>query len=99
MRSRQKNVRTAGYMRMLGKLPGNIQELASKAYRVFLVDPYHPSLSNHELADSRVGRHRKGSRAVAITRRYRAIYVYDGQTDTNVWYWIGSHEDYNNFVG
>jgi hypothetical protein len=38
-----------------------------------------------------------GSRSVAITRRYRAIYVVDG--DTNVWYWCGSHEDYNNFVG
>ena len=28
---------------------------------------------------------------------YRAIYFVEG--DTNVRYWIGSHSDYNNFVG
>lgn len=35
--------------------------------------------------------------SVSITMQYRAIYVVDG--DTNVWYWIGSHSDYNNFIG
>jgi len=34
--------------------------------------------------------------------RYRAIYVVvqEGGQDVAEWYyWIGSHEDYNNFVG
>jgi len=57
----------------------------------------HSSLHNHPLDDTRQGRHRKNSRAVWITLRYRAIYVVDGET--NVWYWIGSHEDYNIFTG
>ncbi len=31
--------------------------------------------------------------SVSITMPYRAIYVSDG--DTNVWYWIGSHGEYD----
>lgn len=97
VRAGQANVRTSGFKKQLEKLPAHIQELAGDAYRQFLDDPYHPVLDNHELVDTKKGRHRKSSRAVSITRRYRAIYVTEG--DTNVWYWIGSHEDYNNFVG
>jgi hypothetical protein len=29
--------------------------------------------------------------------KYRAIYVVDGET--NVWYWIGSHANYDTFTG
>jgi hypothetical protein len=82
---------------MFERLPPRIQEAADAAFQTFLENHFHPALENHELHDTKKGRHRKGSRAVSITRRYRAIYVTDGPT--NVWYWIGSHEDYNNFVG
>ena len=30
---------------------------------------------------------------------YRAVYFVDDQTSANVWYSIGSHQDYNAFVG
>jgi hypothetical protein len=78
--------------------PGeNIRNLAELAFQEFLRDPESPALANHPLDDTHRGQHRKGSRAVLVTFRYRAIYVVDG--DTNVWYWIGSHESYNNFTG
>jgi len=54
-------------------------------------------LRNHSIGDNQQGRHRKGTRAVSVTFRYRALYIVDG--DTNVWYWIGTHEDYNDFIG
>jgi hypothetical protein len=82
---------------MLAALPERIREAADAAYSQFLADPNQPSLAHHPLQDTRRGRHRKGSYAVSVTRRYRAIYVPDG--NDNVWYWIGSHEDYNNFTG
>ena len=82
---------------MFAKLPANIQQAANDAFRLFLTDPYHPLLRNHALQDSKKGDHRNGSRAVSVTIRYRAIYTIDD--DTNVWYWIGSHEGYNNFTG
>ncbi len=82
---------------MFAQLPDNIKEAAMEAYRLFPQNPNDPSLAHHRLKDTKKGRHKNGSWAVQITRRYRAIYVPVGKV--NVWYWIGSHEDYNNFVG
>jgi hypothetical protein len=91
------NRRKKSYRDSCGKLPTGIQRLAKEAFKKFEANPLDPALENHELDDINRGRHKLGSRAVSITQRYRAIYVIDG--DTNVWYWIGSHEDYNNFTG
>lgn len=95
--SGRRNVRTRNFRSQFEALPQRIRELAEKAFQTFLENPHHPVLGNHELKDTHRGRHRKHSRAVSISARYRALYVEDG--DTNVWYWIGSHEDYNGFVG
>jgi hypothetical protein len=93
----RRNCRTKSYRDCLPNIPEAIRNLAEQAFKVFLRDPYAPSLHNHELEDSKKGRHRNGSRSVYINLRYRAIYVVDG--DVNVWYWVGSHEDYNDFIG
>jgi hypothetical protein len=82
---------------MLSKLPQGIQELADAAFKKFSEDPLHPALANHPLDDTHKGKHRLLSRSVSVTMRYRAIYTVHG--DDVVWYWIGSHEDYNNFTG
>jgi len=82
---------------MFANLPPNIQKLADAAYKQFLENPHHPSLRLHPLGDNDKGRHKKGSVSVSITMKYRAIYVVDGET--NVWYWIGTHNDYANFTG
>jgi len=82
---------------MLERLPAHIRKIADGAFQKFQEDPLHPALENHPLEDTHRGRHRNGSRAVSITRRYRAVYVVDG--NDNVWYWIGSHEDYNVLTG
>ena len=44
-----------------------------------------------------MGQHEAGSVSVSITRQYRAIYVRQGEV--NVWYWIGTHADYDTFTG
>jgi hypothetical protein len=56
-------------------LPRTIQQIAREKYALLLSNPSHPSLHAHELADDGRGRHRTDSRLVAITHRYRAIYV------------------------
>lgn len=82
-------------------LPARVLVLAQDAFKRFKANPFDPSLDNHDLEDNRRGRHRKGSRAVSVSLRYRAIYFLDETTTptTAVWYWIGSHEDYNAFTG
>ena len=92
-----RNVRTRSYRHCLKTLGANVAELADLAFAEFLRNPQSPILANHPLDDTRRGRHRKESRAVSVTYRYRAIYVVEG--DTNVWYWIGTHESYNTFTG
>ncbi len=92
------NRRTAEFNRLYAALPAAVRQFARQSYRLFLADPAHPSLRHHALAASKKGQHLPGSRSVSITMKYRAIYV--RQADgTNSWYWIGTHNDYETFIG
>lgn len=54
-------------------------------------------MRHHALDDSDRGSHHAGSYSVSITRRYRAVYVIE--EGVNLWYWIGSHADYDRLTG
>jgi hypothetical protein len=94
---RKANRKTPQFDALFDKLPKDIKLLAKKAYKLFCLDPSHPSLRHHVLEDTRKGKHRKGSCSISITMRYRAVYV--PLEDANVWYWIGTHAEYKNFTG
>jgi hypothetical protein len=68
------------------QLPAHIQKLADKTFHLFKDNPRHPSL----------GFRRKGAVHTAeVGRSYRAIArERDGDY---YWFWIGTHEEYNNF--
>ena len=91
------NVRTWQFKSQFAQLPKEVRKLATIAYQQFLTDPTHPSLRLHALHENRRGQQRPGSFSVSITRKYRAIYLEN--SGTIVWYWIGSHSDYNSFTG
>lgn len=92
-----RNVRTHQYKSLLQELPARTVSLADDMFNLFLENPHHPSLELHDLNDGGRGRHRANSYAVSVTKRIRAIFAIDG--DTNVWYWIGTHESYNTYTG
>jgi len=72
-------------MAQLDDLPAHVAEFAcGPNFAQFLKDPFHPSLSVHKLDDTKRSRQRLNSYAVSVGRRYRAIFVVDG--DVNVWY-------------
>ncbi len=97
MSSASRNVRTREFRELFAKLPRQIREIAGPTYLIFLRDPRYPALRLHSLVDNAKGRHRAGTWSVTVAAKYRALYaVEDG---TNVWYWIGSHNDYENFIG
>jgi hypothetical protein len=53
---------------------------------------------SYEALPEHLRRHlRRASVSVSISMTYRAIDFVDDST--NVWYWIGSHADYNTLVG
>ena len=72
----------------LEKLPATVQELARENYDLLKANPYHPSLRF-----KRVGRFW----SVRVGRSYRALAV-DAQNNI-VWFWIGTHAEYDRLVG
>ena len=69
----------------LDKLPEDIRRLAREKFALWQSDPFHPSLQFKELAP--------GVWSVRITQKYRALGQENG--DRIVWYWIGTHDDYD----
>ena len=69
--------------------PLDVCELADKSFRQLKQNPSHPSLHfkriRDELWSARVG------------RRYRALAI-EGP-DRFQWFWIGTHAEYDNFIG
>jgi hypothetical protein len=70
------------------QLPEQIRALADKNYALLKENPQHPSLQF-----KKIGRFR----SVRVGLRYRALAVdVDGDL---VWFWIGSHSDYDSLIG
>jgi hypothetical protein len=70
------------------KLPAAVRQLADKNYELLKADPRHRSLQFKKV-------HRYWS--VRVGLRYRALATeVDGDI---VWFWIGSHADYDALIG
>lgn len=69
-------------------LPHNIQETANRCYELLKQNPQHPSLHL-----KKVGRFW----SVRVGLHYRAVAV--EQDNDIVWFWIGSHAEYDKLLG
>ena len=85
-----KSRRSKEFHKRFERLPRNVQSQAIAAYRRFKENPYHPSL-HFECIDSQ-----ESWWSVRIGLHYRAVGVWEG--DTIIWFFIGSHEDYNHLL-
>jgi hypothetical protein len=85
-----KSVTTKRFRNALAALPLNVQAQARAAYALFKENPDHPSLRFKPVATS------DNVWSVRIGKHYRALAVRDA--DTLVWFWIGSHVDYDRLV-
>ncbi len=68
-------------------LPDSVQEIARKQFELRKTDASHPSLHF-----KRIGRYR----SVRISNQYRALGV--DITEGVLWFWIGSHADYDRWL-
>jgi hypothetical protein len=81
---------TRRFRELFAALPSHVQQQARAAYRLFRQDPHHPGLRFEQVhADPPIYSARVGI-------GYRAVSVMDG--DTVIWYWIGSHADYDKLL-
>ena len=75
---------SAKFWRCYGQLPAEIQRLADKNFALLKRDPSHRSLHFKKAGrfwSARVGLH------------YRVVAVQEGEEI--VWFWVGTHEEYN----
>jgi hypothetical protein len=87
---RVKSVATRRFRDLLQSFPPNIQNLARKNYELWRRNPAHPSLHFRRLKGS------KDRYTIRIGDHYRALGLLN--SDTVIWVWIGTHEDYNQLV-
>lgn len=94
---RKANRTTRAFREMLSRLPKEVFEAVIDAALLFHSNPAAKSLRHHALLDKSKASHKPGSYSVSITMLYRAIYFkVDG---INVWYWVGTHDQYDKFTG
>ncbi len=68
-----------------------MQAQARLAYQLFRQDPFHPSLRFKQVHASRP------IFSARVGLAYRALAVRD--QDEVIWFWIGSHADYDDLLG
>jgi hypothetical protein len=76
------------FWKRFNALPPQVQQFARNAFKFWLKDQFHPSL--------RFKKFRGDLWSVRIGDHYRAT-GYFLSSDTFVWIWIGTHEEYNKF--
>lgn len=77
----------SGFWTAYEKLPSRVRELADKNYALLKLNPKHPSLHFKKLDrfwSVRIGLH------------YRALGV---DVDGILWFWIGTHSEYDALIG
>jgi len=78
---------TRSFWKNFHGLPKDIQDTATRRYRMWISDPQH-----HALRFKKVGDHW----SARVNNDYRAVGIMEG--DTVIWYFIGTHAEYNQLL-
>ena len=81
---------TRRFWNCLGKLPQSIQKVAMEKFQLLKTDPRHPSLHFKKIGGA------KQLWSVRVGAHYRALGV--EKAEGIVWFWIGSHADYDKML-
>jgi len=81
---------TDRFRKAYAQLPEHVQRRAREAYRLFRDNPSHPSLRFKQVHAARP------IYSARVGLGYRALAVRDD--DTVVWFWIGTHADYDRLI-
>ena len=81
---------TEDFVAHFRRLPRRIQELARKNYRLWKYNPAHPSLDFKQVSQ------RSPIFSVRVGIGWRAVGV--KKEEAMIWFWIGSHAEYNRLL-
>ncbi len=85
-----KSYTTERFRKAFRRLPPHIRQQARDAYKLFKQDSHYPGLRFKQIHPA------KPFYSVRIGLGYRALGVRDA--DAIVWFWIGSHSDYDKLI-
>ena len=74
----------------IAALPAQVRAQCRAAYRLFAENPRHTGLQFKKVHPSRP------VYSARVSRRYRAVCILEG--DTAVWFWVGSHAEYDRLL-
>jgi len=78
---------TRQFWRSYRDLPPGIRRTAVKQYRLWIENPRHPSVHFKNVG---------GYWSARVTEDYRAVGTMEG--DTVIWFWIGTHAEYDRLI-
>ena len=78
------------FWRHYHQLPEDVQELADKSYELLRADPRHPSLHFKKVGKT------KQLWSVRVGAHYRALAM--ERAEGIVWFWIGTHAEYDTLL-
>lgn len=86
-----RSIRTVRFKALYERLPEGAQREADDAFRHFTSDPNHPGLNFERIQGPKATIY-----SARVGRNHRALAGRDG--DTWVWFWIGSHSEYDKLL-
>ncbi len=81
---------TRRFWKFYARLPRDVQRRAQRAYQIWRVNPYHPSLRFKRVDDEEL------IYSARVTGDYRVLGILED--DTMIWYWIGDHDEYERLL-
>ncbi len=88
-----KSSRTRDFRKLFLKLPQRVKETAKKNYQLWKNNPSHPSLEFKQINA------KDNLWSVRVGIGWRAVGVIKAKEDKIVWFWIGSHGEYDKLLG
>ena len=81
---------TAKFWRFYMRLSREVQQQARRAYQIWQVNPYHPSLHFKRVDD------KEPIYSARVHKDYRVLGLLE--RDMVLWYWIGNHDEYERLL-
>ncbi|MCC7117193.1 MAG: hypothetical protein IT310_01605 [Anaerolineales bacterium] len=81
---------TEKFRKAFAELPADVQNQARQAYRLFIENPHHPGLHFKSVHSSRP------IYSIRVGLNYRVVGT--RASDEIIWFWIGSHAEYNKLI-
>ncbi len=83
---------TEDFIECFRKLPERVRRTARKNYKLWKENPYHPGLEFKPVKAT------KSIYSVRVGTGWRALGVMKEEEHTVVWFWIGSHSEYDDLL-